>query len=48
MESLCKDREGVKAAEQLAAEHALKINETSKNLRKEVNVERESSVALKA
>ena len=40
--------DGAKAAEQLAAERALKAIETTDNLRKEVDVERESSVALKA
>ena len=48
MESLGKDLEGAKATERLAAEHALKALETAENLRKEVNAERESSVALKA
>ena len=39
--------DGAKAAEQLAAEHAIKANETADNLRKEVDTERESSAALK-
>ena len=38
----------MKAAEQLAAERALKAIETADNLRKEVDAERESSAALKA
>jgi pyridoxine 5'-phosphate synthase PdxJ len=48
VESLGKDLEGAKAAEQLTAERALKALETAENLRKEVNAERESSAALKA
>ena len=40
--------DGAKAAEQLAAEHAIKANETADNLRKEVDAERKSSAALKA
>jgi hypothetical protein len=48
VESLGKDLEDVKAAEQLAAERALKALETAKNLYKEVNAEWESSAALKA
>ena len=48
IDSLKKEVDGVKAAEQLAAERALKAIETVDNLRKEVDVERESSAALKA
>ena len=48
VESLGKDLEGAKAAEQLAAERALKALERAENLYKEVNSERESSTALKA
>ena len=48
MESLGKDLAGAKAAKQLAAERVLKANETAENLSKEVDTERESSVALKA
>jgi hypothetical protein len=48
VESLGKDFDGAKAAEQLAAERAMKALETAENLCKEVNAERESSTALKA
>ena len=48
VDSLNKEVDGVKAAEQLAAERALKAIETADNLRKEVDAERESSAALKA
>lgn len=46
VESLTKQLEGSKATEALAAERALKANETAANLRKEVDAERESSTAL--
>jgi hypothetical protein len=39
--------EGAKAAETLAGEHAQKVAEIAENLHKEVDVERESSAALK-
>jgi hypothetical protein len=48
VESLGKELEGAKVAEQLATKRALKANETVENLYKEVNAERESSAALKA
>ena len=48
VDSLNKEVDGAKAAEQLAAERALKAIETVDNLRKEVDVERESSATLKA
>ena len=41
VESLNKEVEGVKAAEQLATERALKAIETADNLRKEVDAERQ-------
>ena len=47
VESLGKDLEGAKAAEQLATKRTLKAIETVENLRKEANAERETSVALK-
>ena len=47
VESLGKDLEGAKAAEQLATERTLKAIETVENLCKEANAERETSVALK-
>ena len=47
VDSLNKEVEGGKDAEQLAAERALKAIETADNLRKEVDAERESSAALK-
>ena len=40
--------DGSKAAEQLAAERALKAIEMADNLHKELDAERESSAALKA
>ena len=45
---LSKEVDGTMAAEQLAAERALKAIEMVDNLRKEVDAERESSAALKA
>jgi hypothetical protein len=45
---LNKEVEGMKVAEELAMEHALKVIEMADNLRKEVDAERESSAALKA
>ena len=48
VESLGKHLDGAKAAEQLAVECALKTNEMAENLHKEVDAERESSVALNA
>ena len=48
VESLSKALEGAKAAEQLAAERALKAVETTENLHKEVAIERESSMTLGA
>ena len=45
---LNKEVNGTKAVEHLAAEHALKATETADNLRKQVDTERESSIALKA
>ena len=48
MDSLSKDLEGAKAVDQQAAERTLKAIEMAENLRKEVDAERESSVALKA
>jgi prefoldin subunit 5 len=47
VESLNKQMEGVKAAETLVGEHALKAIETAKNLHKVVDAKRESSTALK-
>ena len=44
---LNKEVDGVKAAEQLAAEHALKAIEMADNLCKQVDAERESSTTLK-
>ena len=48
VESLNKEVEGAKAAEQLAIERALKAIEIADNLHKEVDAKRESSAALKA
>jgi pyridoxine 5'-phosphate synthase PdxJ len=48
VDSLSKVLEGAKAAEQLAAERALKAVKMAENLRKEMDAKRESSVALKA
>ena len=48
VEFLNKEVEGVKAAEALAGERALRAIETVENLRKEVNAKRKSSAALKA
>jgi hypothetical protein len=48
VESLNKQVEDTKTAEQLASERSLKVVETADNLRKEVDAERESSMALKA
>ena len=45
---LNKEVEGAKVAERLAAERALKAIEAGDNLRREVDAERESGVALKA
>ena len=44
VDSLKREVDGAKAAEQLAAERALKAIEASDNLRKEVDTERESLV----
>jgi predicted nucleic acid-binding Zn-ribbon protein len=48
LDLLNKEVDGAKAAEQLAAERSLKAIEMANNLRKEVDVERESNAALKA
>ena len=48
VESLSKDLEGAKAAEQLAAERALKALETADNLHKEVDAKRECDASLNA
>jgi len=48
VESLSKALEDVKAAEQLALEHVQKANETTEDLRKEVDAERQSSSVLGA
>ena len=48
VDSLKREVDGAKAAEQMAAERTIKANETVDNLRKEVDAERESSAALKA
>ena len=48
VESLNKVVDGAMAAKQLAVERALKAIETANNLGKEVDMERESSAALKA
>ena len=44
---LSKEVEGAKAAERLAAERALKAIEAGDNLRREVDAERESGIALR-
>ena len=48
VDSLKKEVDGAKAAEQLAAECALKAIKMAANLCKEVDAERESSATLKA
>jgi hypothetical protein len=48
VDSLNKEVESAKAAEQLAAERTLKAIEMADNLRKAMDIERESGVALKA
>jgi uncharacterized protein YoxC len=48
VDSLDKALAGSKAAEQLVLERAQRVNETAEGLRKEVDVERESSGALVA
>lgn len=47
VDSLNKEVEGMKATEQLAADHALKAIEFADNLQKEVDAEREFGAALK-
>jgi hypothetical protein len=46
VETLTKQLEGAKAAEVLAVERAQKANETTDNLRKEVDAENESGAML--